>query len=93
MSTVRLIVRGRVQGVFYRHSTRHHANSLVLSGWVRNLPDGTVELEATGSKDVLESLIEWCHGGPPSAIVEQVEVVWFDSPEDENRHFGVFTVR
>lgn len=78
MSCVRLRVRGRVQGVFYRQSTREKARVLGLNGWVRNEDDGTVTLEAFGDRAHLESLIAWCHQGPPSAKVSAVEVEWLE---------------
>ena len=67
-------VRGRVQGVAYRASTRHEASRLGLAGWVRNMPDGSVELEAQGPSDVVEQLIAWCRRGPSLAQVTAVDV-------------------
>jgi len=79
----KILIRGRVQGVFYRHSTKQKAQALALSGWVRNLADGSVEIEAEGSKEGIDSLIAWCHQGPPNAIVDSVSVQWQN--EDEAR--------
>jgi acylphosphatase len=67
-------VRGRVQGVAYRASTRHEASRLGLVGWVRNMPDGSVELEAQGPSDVVEQLLTWCRRGPSLAQVTAVDV-------------------
>lgn len=67
-------VRGRVQGVAYRASTRHQARTLGLAGWVRNLPDGSVELEAQGPPEVVEQLLTWCRRGPSLAQVTSVDV-------------------
>jgi acylphosphatase len=67
------IVSGLVQGVGFRASARHAARRLGLSGWVRNLPDGRVELEAIGEDHLLGQLLEWLHRGPPSSMVERVE--------------------
>jgi acylphosphatase len=67
-------VHGRVQGVFYRQSTRTEARRLGLSGTVRNNPDGTVTIEAEGPADALNALEAWCHQGPPAAKVSNVEV-------------------
>lgn len=77
---MRVIVTGRVQGVFFRESTRRKALSLGLSGWVLNLPDGRVEWVAEGERSDLEVLLRWCQaGGPPWARVDSVEVL--ASPE------------
>ncbi|TGD83095.1 acylphosphatase [Hymenobacter wooponensis] len=65
-------VHGRVQGVFYRQSTRTEARRLGLSGTVCNNPDGTVTIEAEGAPDALDALEAWCHQGPPAAHVERV---------------------
>ena len=71
---VRARVRGRVQGVAFRASTRSEARRLGLAGWVKNLPDGTVELEAQGAPEVVAQLLAWCAKGPPSARVDGVDV-------------------
>lgn len=76
---VRLVVLGKVQGVFYRHSTREKARELGLSGWVRNLSDGSVEVEASGARTMVERLISWCRRGPANACVEDVVVEWQES--------------
>lgn len=76
MPTLHVFVRGRVQGVFFRQSTREKASALGLSGWVRNLADGRVELQASGDKSRLEELLRWCAHGPPHAHVEDIEVSW-----------------
>lgn len=69
-------VDGRVQGVYYRASTQAQAQSLGLRGWVRNLPDGRVELRAQGTRGRVEALIDWCRKGPPAARVAAVDVDW-----------------
>jgi acylphosphatase len=71
---VRVLVRGRVQGVFFRAETRARAESLGLSGSVRNLPDGTVEAVLEGDSERVESMIAWCRRGPEGASVEDVQV-------------------
>jgi len=68
-----LWVRGRVQGVWYRGSCAEEAELLGLSGWVRNLPDGRVEVVAEGDPDAVQQLVDWCWQGPPSARVTGVE--------------------
>ena len=74
MRRIRAIVSGRVQGVSYRASTAAKARQLGLAGWVKNRPDGSVELEAEGSPDQVAALVTWCHHGPPAARVDHVAV-------------------
>jgi acylphosphatase len=71
-----VVVRGRVQGVFFRAETRDRARSLGLSGWVRNNADGTVEAVFEGERDRVDSMVEWCRRGPAHADVDDVEVTW-----------------
>ena len=78
----RVIVAGRVQGVFFRESTRKKAEALGLSGWVRNLEDGRVEWVAEGAPIAVETLTRWCQaGGPLLARVDRVDVL--DPPEGD----------
>lgn len=79
---VRLRITGRVQGVYYRASTREQARALALTGWVRNRPDGSVEALAEGPRDALERLIAWCEQGPPAAHVTAVDATWTDATGD-----------
>ncbi|MFO0591314.1 MAG: acylphosphatase [Polyangiaceae bacterium] len=76
LKQVQLVVRGRVQGVYFRASTQREARRLGLSGWVRNRPDGFVELLAEGEEDGLKDLIAWANRGPSAARVERVDVRW-----------------
>ncbi|MEZ4449495.1 MAG: acylphosphatase [Nannocystaceae bacterium] len=69
-------IRGRVQGVYYRASTREEALARGLRGFVRNRDDGGVELVAEGPRDAVLALLRWCEGGPPAARVDAVEVAW-----------------
>ena len=73
---VHMVISGRVQGVFFRGAAAQEARALGLSGWVRNLPDGRVEIVAEGGRRNLEMLFAWAHQGPPAARVEEVEVEW-----------------
>lgn len=66
-------IRGLVQGVFFRDQTKAKADALGIAGWVRNADDGSVEIHAEGSEEVLEKLEEWCRVGPPAARVDRVE--------------------
>ncbi|MCS7087570.1 MAG: acylphosphatase [Thermoflexales bacterium] len=70
------IVHGVVQGVNFRYSTQREAQRLGVTGWVRNLPDGTVEVLAEGTQPALEALLSFLHKGPPAARVTHVEVRW-----------------
>lgn len=74
MQTISITVRGLVQGVYYRQSTREKATELGINGNIRNLSDGSVLIRATGSKDQLDKLLEWCRQGPPHAVVLHVEI-------------------
>jgi acylphosphatase len=70
---VHAVVTGRVQGVAYRASTADEARRLGVVGWVRNLGDGSVELEAEGTPERVAALLAWCERGPPMARVTGVE--------------------
>lgn len=65
---------GRVQGVWFRESTREKATELAVGGWVRNLPDGRVEAMLEGPSEAVRAVVEFVHDGPPLANVESVEV-------------------
>ncbi|HTE51470.1 MAG TPA: acylphosphatase [Kofleriaceae bacterium] len=77
-------VSGLVQGVCYRASTCDRAAELGVAGWVRNCPDGSVELEAEGPAGRVESLLAWCGRGPPGARVTGVEVEWLAETRGEH---------
>jgi acylphosphatase len=70
----RVVVHGRVQGVFFRDTCRREAARHGVTGWVRNEPDGTVGALFEGSRDAVEAMLAWCHDGPPRAHVDRVEV-------------------
>jgi acylphosphatase len=69
---VHLIIEGRVQGVWFRESTRREAVALGVFGWVRNRPDRTVEVLAEGPEEQIKELISWCGHGPSAARVDRV---------------------
>ncbi|MEW6440692.1 MAG: acylphosphatase [bacterium] len=71
---IRMTVSGRVQGVFFRHHTREQAERIGITGWVRNLPDGRVEVVAEGTPEQLRLLEASCWEGPPYARVQDVLV-------------------
>ena len=70
----RVVVHGRVQGVFFRDTARRMAQSRGVAGWVRNTPDGTVEAVFEGDPEAVESMARWCRQGTRGAAVERVEV-------------------
>lgn len=72
MQARRLLISGRVQGVFFRDWTRTRAQALGVSGWVRNLADGLVEVHAEGPPELLDTLERACREGPPGARVDEV---------------------
>jgi acylphosphatase len=72
LKTVSITVSGLVQGVFYRQSTKELASALNIKGQVRNKPDDTVEIIATGTAEQIEQLVKWCWSGPPKARVDNV---------------------
>ena len=64
-----LKIQGRVQGVFYRQSTKDTAVRLGLTGWARNCPDGSVEVVFEGTREAMDAAIEWCRQGPAAALL------------------------
>ena len=84
----RVVVGGRVQGVFFRQRTAHLARSGGVGGWIRNRPDGRVEAVFEGPAERVERLIEWCRRGPELAVVDEVEV-----SEEEPEGLDGFHVR
>jgi acylphosphatase len=85
---VRLLIEGRVQGVFFRASAQAEARRLGLTGWVRNRPDGAVEIVAEGERKKLHDLIAWCRHGPRGAEVENVRIGW----EEFSGEFSAFRI-
>ena len=85
--TISITVSGKVQGVFYRQTTKEKARELGVTGEVRNLPDGDVFIIATGTEEQLRLLTGWCKKGPPRAVVTGVEIA-----ELPLQTFGLFTV-
>ena len=65
-----------MQGVFFRAETANRARSLGVAGWVRNVPDGSVEAAFEGEEDAVDALVSWCRRGPAGARVEDVRVEW-----------------
>ncbi|HEY0743137.1 MAG TPA: acylphosphatase [Chryseosolibacter sp.] len=82
-----ITVAGRVQGVFFRASTKTSADHLNIHGFVKNLPDGTVYIEAEGEDENLKLFLEWCSQGPKAARVDSCEV-----HESEIKNFKHFEI-
>ena len=78
--TLRLVIHGRVQGVFFRDSMRREAQMLGIAGWVRNRSDGTVEAAVQGEPADVDAIVRWANRGPERAQVERVEI----EPHDGN---------
>jgi acylphosphatase len=74
MKALRLVIHGRVQGVFFRDSMRHEAQRLGIAGWVRNRSDGTVEASLQGEPAAVDAIVRWAHHGPQHARVERVDI-------------------
>ncbi len=86
---IHIIVSGLVQGVFFRASTLDKARNLIVVGWVRNLPDGTVEINAEGEDGKLSQLLDWARKGPVGARVDHIDYFW----DDYRGEFESFFVR
>jgi len=81
-------VYGRVQGVYFRASTKEKADSLGIDGFVRNQPDGSVYIEAEGNEETLDAFVAWCRKGPSHAVVERCEVT-----EAAPKNFSGFVIQ
>ena len=95
MKQVRVMIKGRVQGVFFRVSTQEMAIKLGVTGWVKNCPDGSVEAVFQGTASSVDAVVEWCHKGSPQSLVETVSVELEDIHSkyqrfliEETKHLG-----
>lgn len=88
MKRLHLKIYGRVQGVYYRSSAQDTARELGLSGWAKNMPDGTVETVVEGLEEQLKEYIEWCKIGPSAARVDKILETW-EEPIGEFKGFNV----
>lgn len=86
---VRIVVRGRVQGVGFRYAAVSEARRHGLSGWARNAPDGSVEIVAEGTAAAVEALLDWCRQGPPSARVSSMH----HAEESDSQPLSGFDIR
>lgn len=86
---VHVVISGKVQGVFYRDSTKQKAQQLSVNGWVRNLNDGRVEAVFEGDEQAIHDLIDWCYKGPRLAQVSDVDVRFLSVTNE----FDTFSIR
>jgi len=88
-STVHVVISGRVQGVWFRVSTKQKAEQLGVTGWVKNTADGKVEALFEGDKKHIQEMIDWCHQGPPSAQIDHVEI----TEQSSSNGFDGFSIK
>ncbi|MEP6909157.1 MAG: acylphosphatase [Actinomycetota bacterium] len=88
MKRAEVVIRGSVQGVFFRAETRDRARSLGVAGSVRNAPDGTVRAAFEGGEEQVESMVEWCRRGPAGAEVDDVDVTWVEPQGEQGFSIG-----
>jgi acylphosphatase len=89
MASLHAVIHGRVQGVGFRYAACQEGLRLGLTGWVRNLYDGTVELAASGQRTLLDQLAEWLRHGPIGARVIQVDLEWSDEAPEVSSTFEI----
>ncbi|MCL5784025.1 MAG: acylphosphatase [Patescibacteria group bacterium] len=87
MKHLNITIYGLVQGVFFRASAKAEADKLEIKGFTKNLPDGSVYIEAEGEKEKLDEFVKWCKAGPSMAQVKKVEVF-----EDSLKNFSQFGI-
>ena len=87
--SVHLIISGRVQGVWYRASTKQRAEQLGITGWVKNTHDGHVEAVFEGEEEIVQNMIKWCWKGSPHAIVNDVKII----SQKTNNIFENFSIK
>ena len=88
MQCFHIVVIGKVQGVFFRHHTKKMADQLNIEGWVKNLPQGEVEIMACGEKEPVTKFIDWCRHGPSMAHVANIRIEYLDL----DSHFEKFEI-
>ncbi|MCL7413762.1 MAG: acylphosphatase [ANME-2 cluster archaeon] len=89
ITRIRVLITGRVQGVYFRHHTMHKAVELGLKGWVRNRKDGNVEAVFEGAPEQVNEMVHWCRTGPPHANVTDVE----ENREEPAGETGPFRIK
>lgn len=88
MKALHLMIHGRVQGVWFRATTREMAEKYKIKGWVRNTADGSVEAHIQGEGSAVDKMLSWCRQGPPGARVDDVDVSDVD-PVDDYKAFNI----
>ncbi|MEO9005089.1 MAG: acylphosphatase [Ginsengibacter sp.] len=91
METVHLLIRGKVQGVFFRQTAARIAHSLHITGWIKNTKDARVEAIITGNNEDIKKFIAWCQAGPDKAKVENVAIS--KQPDATFKNFEVIRER
>ena len=86
---IRAVIKGKVQGVFFRMETQQAARRIGVAGWVRNRRDGSVEALIAGDAEKVDAMLAWCRKGPPMALVDDVEI----HPIDDRESYMDFIVR
>lgn len=89
MKALHLMIHGRVQGVWFRASTQEVAGKMKIKGWVRNTPDGAVELHIQGNDAAVDEMLAWCRQGPPGALVDSIDFTEVEPAEE----FKAFSIR
>jgi len=89
MRAVHLLIKGRVQGVLYRASAKAAAERLHITGWVKNTPEGHVEVLACGEEGSLRQFVEWCRRGPEQAVVSSVTELFEKPAGDTIKGFNI----
>ncbi len=84
----KVLIKGLVQGVFFRYSTSVEAKKIGVTGWVRNVPGGDVEAVIEGEREKVQRLVDWCHKGPPASRVDKVTIYW----EEYREEFSDFSI-
>lgn len=87
MPTYHLLIKGRVQGIFYRATAKKVAKNLEITGWIKNINDGNVEALVTGTELLMQNFIAWCRSGPQGAHV--TDVIISEQPETEFEKFTI----
>ncbi len=76
LKRIHIVVKGIVQGVYYRYNTLKKAEECHLTGWVRNKTDGSVEIVCEGTEENINNIVRWCKKGPEGAYVREIETTW-----------------